>query len=187
MLSEDARLGMLHAPGAVIFAAIAGIMIMLIMICIPYTSRKVPINYIMLTTFTLCEAYMVAFICAAVDNRVAVLAAAFCTAGIVVALTMYAMFTKTDFTYFGGFCVILAASMALFLTFSIIFGFKPHFVYCMFGTILFGIYLIIDTQMIIGGKRHTHISKEDYILAATILYLDILNIFLYLLRLFGDR
>jgi hypothetical protein len=52
--------------------------------------------------------------------------------------------------------------------------------YCSLGVILFGIYLVIDTQMIIGGKRFS-ISYDDYVLGALILYIDIIQIFLYIL------
>lgn len=44
-------------------------------------------------------------------------------------------------------------------------------------------YLIIDTQMIMGGTHRQQISSEEYIFAALTLYLDIVNIFLYLLQL----
>ncbi len=36
------------------------------------------------------------------------------------------------------------------------------------------------------GKK-VQISPDDYVFAALNLYLDIVNLFLYLLRLFGDR
>jgi FtsH-binding integral membrane protein len=54
--------------------------------------------------------------------------------------------------------------------------------YCCFGVILFGIYLVIDTQMIIGGRRF-EISTDDYVLAALVLYIDIIQLFLYILRM----
>lgn len=37
--------------------------------------------------------------------------------------------------------------------------------------------------MIVGGKRKYTLGHDDYILAAIILYLDIINIFLYLLEI----
>ena len=36
------------------------------------------------------------------------------------------------------------------------------------------------------GKK-LQLSPDDYVYAAINLYLDIINLFLYLLRLFGDR
>ena len=95
--------------------------------------------------FTLCEAYTVAFSCAAVNDAKTVLSAAFMTAGIVVALTIYAMTTKTDFTVCGGMMFVIFGAFILFGIFSFVFGPTMHLIYCIIGVILFGLYLIIDT------------------------------------------
>lgn len=58
--------------------------------------------------------------------------------------------------------------------------------YCCIGVMLFGIYLIIDTQMILGGKT-IELSIDDYALAAMLLYIDIIQIFLYILQLLGKK
>ena len=42
-----------------------------------------------------------------------------------------------------------------------------------------------DTQLVVGGKRR-ELATSDYVLGAMTLYLDIVNLFLYLLRLFGE-
>lgn len=136
--------------------------------------------------FTFCEAYVVGFVCAAVGDAQTVLAAAFFTAGIVVGLTIYAMTTKTDFTFCGGMMFVVGAAFVMFGLFSVFLGPTARMIYCLFGVILFGIYLIIDTQMIVGNKRY-HMDKEDYILGAIMLYLDIINIFLYILQLLSSN
>jgi FtsH-binding integral membrane protein len=46
------------------------------------------------------------------------------------------------------------------------------------------VYLIIDTQMIVGG-HYLKYSIDDYIMASVNLYLDIINIFIYLLAIMG--
>jgi FtsH-binding integral membrane protein len=50
------------------------------------------------------------------------------------------------------------------------------------GAILFTMYILYDTHMIMEK-----LSPEDYIDAAVSLYLDIVNLFINLLRLFGKR
>jgi FtsH-binding integral membrane protein len=51
----------------------------------------------------------------------------------------------------------------------------------MFGMMIaYGIYLVVDMQMIIGGK-HGEISLDDYIGGSIIIYTDIVRIFLWLL------
>ena len=48
----------------------------------------------------------------------------------------------------------------------------------------FTLYLAFDTKMIMGGGRF-ELSPDDYIEAVVQLYVDIVQIFLYLLQLFG--
>ena len=58
-------------------------------------------------------------------------------------------------------------------------------IYASLGALLFSCYLVFDTQMMMGGKHKYSISPEEYIFAALNLYLDIINIFLYILALVG--
>ena len=37
------------------------------------------------------------------------------------------------------------------------------------------------------GERRNEISEEDYIIAALIIYLDIITMFIYILRILGDK
>jgi protein lifeguard len=60
--------------------------------------------------------------------------------------------------------------------------YMSYMFYCSLGVIIFGIYIIIDIQMIVGGKRF-EISYDDYIFAALILYIDIIRLFLYVLAM----
>lgn len=50
------------------------------------------------------------------------------------------------------------------------------------GVILFSIYIIYDTQLIIGNKSEM-IEVDDYILGAFMLYTDIINLFIELLKI----
>jgi FtsH-binding integral membrane protein len=128
---------------------------------------------------------VVAYICAAVNNPRIVVSAAFMTATLVLSLTVYAYFTNTDFTVMGGLAFILLGLFIILGLFSFLFGPKLYLVYCFVGVLLFGFYLIIDTQMIIGNNNY-ELDKDDYIMGAMILYLDIINMFLYLLQIFSS-
>jgi len=48
-------------------------------------------------------------------------------------------------------------------------------------------YLVVDTQMMVGGHHKYSLSPEEYIFGALNLYLDIVNIFLFILMLVGRR
>lgn len=58
-------------------------------------------------------------------------------------------------------------------------------VYSSCGVLLFSFYLIYDTQMMMGGTHKHSISPEEYVFAAITLYLDIINIFIYILSIIG--
>lgn len=51
------------------------------------------------------------------------------------------------------------------------------------SVVLFFQYLVYDTQIMMGGGKMYSISPEEYIFAALNLYLDIVNLFLYILQL----
>ena len=147
--------------------------------------RKVPINYILLFVFTACVSWIVGFACAEEDAKT-VVEAALLTTGVVLALTLYACTTKTDFTYCGGFLFVLGMTFSIFGLLIFAWGFEMRLLYCALGVLLFSFYLIYDTQIIVGGKHRTYqMSEDDYILGALVLYLDIINMFLYILEIMG--
>ena len=51
------------------------------------------------------------------------------------------------------------------------------------GIGLFSLYLIYDIQLIEGNQKYK-LSEDDYILGVIMLYLDIINLFLYILSFF---
>ena len=116
-----------------------------------------------------------------------VLIAALMTFAIVLSLSLYAIFTKEDFTTKWGILIVLLVAM-LILGIVSIFAWSPFLdnLYCCLGVIVFGIYLVIDTQMIIGGRK-MQLSMDDYVVGALILYIDIIQIFLYLLELLSKK
>jgi FtsH-binding integral membrane protein len=166
--------------------AIVGYFITAILILCCKLGRVTPINYVLTTIFTLCLSTMVGFIAAQYEPQV-VTAAAVCTAGMVIGFTTYAYTTKSDFTVFGPALFVIGFAFVFILPFFFIFaGRTMHLIYALLGVILFSFYLLFDTQLILGGKRY-EISIDDYIMAAMILYLDIINIFLQLLKIFGNK
>ena len=55
-----------------------------------------------------------------------------------------------------------------------------------FCVVLGGFFLLIDTQRIVGGRHH-ELSIDDYVIGALVLYMDIIYIFIYMLKLLGNR
>ena len=110
------------------------------------------------------------------------------TAGMTVALTIYAFTTKTDFTACYGlmFCMFVGFIMLMFVSIFMTFVTWWHPFVSALLVIFYGLYLIYDTQLIAGGRSH-QLSLDDYVLGALMLYVDIMMLFLELLRLFGEH
>mmetsp|Transcript_51729 Transcript_51729/g.59106 ORF Transcript_51729/g.59106 Transcript_51729/m.59106 type:complete len:244 (+) Transcript_51729:77-808(+) len=147
-------------------------------------AKTVPTNYALLSAFTIAESYMVSAVCTVYDPQI-VLMAAVLTAGVTIALTVYACTTKTDFTFLGGMLFVLAC-LSLLTGFFLMFSNNDtlRVLYCAVGCVIFSIYLIFDTQIIIGSGRFK-LGYDEYIFAAMTLYLDIIVLFLKILEILG--
>jgi len=169
---------------------------MCVFMCCPDTMRRSPTNYILLTLFTLAESVLVGFICIQYTKE-SVLIAMGITAIIVLSLTLFACQTSYDFTGFGpylfcalmcltGFGFVLMIASWCGLT-GPAFGFA-RIAYAAGGALLFSMYIVYDTQLIVGGKhKKRQFCIDDYCMAAISLYIDIIQLFLFLLQLFGKR
>lgn len=159
--------------------------------------RTFPSNMILLGTFTFCEGYIVSFISSATGyqqgNGIVMIAALmtlgnFClSVAVVVACTLYAFYTDEDYTTSSALVIIL--SVVLLVLFIVTMFTDSPFIrnlYCAVGVLLFSIYLVIDTQMIMGGKS-LELRVDEYVLAALLLYIDIIQIFLYILQLLSNN
>jgi len=149
-----------------------------------YWKRKsYPTNLAFLGAFTATEAYAISVITSFYDSKI-VLEALLFTLGIFVALTLFACQSKYDFTswipyLFGALWVlILFGLMTMFFPYSK----KIELVYGIVAALIFSGYILVDTQLVI---RHYHVEEE--IAAAISLYLDIINLFLAILRILNSQ
>ena len=161
-------------------------------ICCGDLRRKHPHGLILLAIVTLSMSTLVGVISATYDAQAVIIAASL-TTGATLGLSLYACFTKRDFTTMGGpLCslfLVLFMSAFLFMwlpvsdgvsnTMNIVYGSVGAFVMCLF--------IVYDTQLMLGGKHKYAISMDEYVFAALNLYLDIINLFLYLLRIVGGN
>lgn len=154
--------------------------------CCTSLARKTPWNYLILLAFTLAEAFLVTMITLAYDTKI-VLITLGVTAIVVLVVSVFSAFTKFDFTkWIHIMGVVLLIWISMSWMFAIGWFGASNVAYGLLGATIFTIYLAIDTQLVIGGKKY-EIDEEDYVFACLILYLDIINIFLYLLALFGGN
>lgn len=149
-----------------------------------YWKRKsYPTNLLFLSVFTGLEAYAISVVTSFYDARV-VVEALVITLGIFVALTLFACQTKYDFTswipyLFGALWIlIIFGFMAAFFPMNS----KVELAYGAVAAIIFSGYILVDTQLVM---RHYHVEEE--IAAAISLYLDVLNLFLSILRILNSQ
>ena len=145
-----------------------------------------PLNAQLLFVWTLMEAYTVGVVCAsytaAGQGRI-VVEALVLTAAIFASLTLYTVYSKRDWSFMEAG---LSSGLLLLIfwgLFSLFFPALAGGIYSLFGTLLFSGFIIFDTWQITE-----RLGYDDHILASITLYLDILNLFLFILRLLSrDR
>jgi modulator of FtsH protease len=113
-----------------------------------------------------------------------VIQAAGTTFGAFAALTAYVFWAKTDFSYLRGF--VWGGLFALIIT-GLLGWFFPmgdmmNLVLCYVGVLVFIGFILYDTSNIIH-----HTATDEYVSATLDLYLDIINLFWYILRIFMSR
>ncbi|WP_334132432.1 Bax inhibitor-1/YccA family protein [Barnesiella intestinihominis] len=114
----------------------------------------------------------------------------FITAGVFGAMSVYGMVTKNDMTKFGSYCImglfglIIASIVNIFVASSTL-----DWIISLFGVALFIGLTAWDTQKIKNVAYVTDPSQTGKLatIGALSLYLDFINLFLYLLRIFGGR
>jgi FtsH-binding integral membrane protein len=145
--------------------------------------KSYPTNLLFLSGFTLAEAYSISVIVSFYKTSI-VLQAVILTAAIFVFLTAFACQTKYDFTswipYLGGavWGLIMFGFMAMFFPYNS----TAELIYGGVAALIFSAYILVDTQMIL--RKH-HVEEE--IAAAISLYLDIINLFLAILRILNSQ
>lgn len=156
----------------------------MVFMLLTYWKRKsYPTNLLFLSCFTAMEAYSISVVTSFYDARVVVQALVI-TLGIFVALTVFACQTKYDFTHWMPY---LFGALWLLIIFGFMAAFFPYhsgveLVYAGVGALIFSGYVLVDTQLIM---RHYHVEEE--IAASISLYLDIINLFLSILRILNSQ
>ena len=116
-------------------------------------------------------------------SAASVLCTAVSTLGMFLGLTIYAMLmSDEEMKFLGGLLISFSIVIIPVIIFS--FLFPSLFIYMIVQgimVVLTSIYIIFDTRLIMSKM-----SYDDYIIAALLLYVDIINLFLYLLSIFGS-
>ncbi|CAI9771020.1 unnamed protein product [Fraxinus pennsylvanica] len=144
--------------------------------------QKHPLNFVFLGLFTASLSLTVGVTCANTEGRI-VLEALILTSAVVAALTGYTFWASKkgkDFSYLGPilFTSLIVLVFTGFIQMFFPLGSTSVAIYSAIGAIIFSGYIVYDTDNLI--KRFTY---DEYIWASVTLYLDVLNLFLTILRM----
>lgn len=148
--------------------------------------NEYPANYQVMFAFVTVMGVNIGVVCAifyAAGKGMAIMQAVFVTAAIFLSLTAYAHITKSDFSFMGGFLICALFANMIFGIIAFYSGSTwGSFLYHVIGVLIFCGFILYDTAALI----HKY-GCDDYIIASIELYLDIVNLFLHILALLGDR
>ncbi|KAH8319820.1 hypothetical protein KR074_007114, partial [Drosophila pseudoananassae] len=170
-------------PQVMLVAAVINIIVLIMISCFETFRRKHPVNLICLSIYTFTMSVLLGVASSFMDANV-VLAGVGITAILVTALSLYAIQTKYDYTAARGvFITILIAfivigSMEIWIP-SLVMNLPIACIMAIFSCF----FLIYDLQLIIGGNHMYSFNPEEYVFAALTLYVDIVRILVYVLRI----
>lgn len=164
------------------------LMVLSIVLMIPLFVYKDqhPLNLALLGLWTAVMSTTVGVACSFYQPAI-VLEALALTTTVVLALTAYSFWATARGVDFSPMIPLLGASLWVLIIWGLIQMFwRPgpvaSTVFALLGALVFAAYLVLDTQLLV-----TRLGLDDYIWGSVMLYLDILNLFLYILRLLGER
>jgi FtsH-binding integral membrane protein len=170
-------------------AMLASFVLLLVLSFSESARHSHPTNLVLLAAFTAAEGVVVGAITSQYQMQAVLLAVAL-TAVITVGLTVYAMQTKRDFTMQGGLLLTLLLTL-VFTGLLGVFTRSPavHLLIGGAGALLFGAYIVYDVQLLAGnaGKQTAmSLSPDEYVVGAIQVYLDVVNLFLHILRFISE-
>lgn len=160
--------------------------------------RLSPMKWQLLSLFSIGEAVAIGFITSFYKTKT-VLSATMSTAAATFAITTYTFLNKNPKRDLSQWGASLSSMGMIFVFYGIIhllsyWGILPpeflpynEALFSIIGASLFSFYLAHHTRLIVSGKHTKYqLNEKDFILGAVLLYSDIINIFLYLLRLLDE-
>ncbi|XP_054984790.1 protein lifeguard 2 [Sorex araneus] len=158
--------------------------VFILLACCGKLRRQVPANYILLIIFTILQGLLLGAVSVFYQAN-EILWATATTALMTMLLTLFALQTKWDFTLLNGMLFVLVSVLLIYgIILIFVKSFWLHLLYSALGTLIFSLYLVMDVQLMVGGRHHHHnLNPEEYVFAALNIYMDIINLFLFILNI----
>jgi modulator of FtsH protease len=178
---ESLMIAVMRHPFITFFASLAPL------IMAQRAARDFPKNVILTLLFTFIMGVSIAPVLLITERNApgAVVSAGVLTLVAFGGLTLYALLSRRDFSAWGSFfmiglLVLIAASLINMFVKSAAAGVWISGV----GVLIFSGLLVFDTWRIL---RSGQFGQDDYVIAAVQIYLDLLNMFMFILSLVGGR
>ncbi|KAM3862368.1 protein lifeguard 3 [Diretmus argenteus] len=185
---DPVRLFVISNPGIYWASFVVYFVVYCVLVCCKEPRRRFPWNLLLLAIFTLAMSYMTGTIASYYETKAVFLAIGI-TGIVCVAVTIFCFQTKVDFTSCGGvLCILAVLLMIIGIITAIVLSFQYvpwlHMLYAAIGAIVYTLFLAYNTQLLIGN-RELAISPEEYIYGALSIYVDMVQIFLFILQIGG--
>jgi FtsH-binding integral membrane protein len=100
-------------------------------------------------------------------------------------LTLYTVLSRRDFSAWGGFFTIGLVVLLISMLINAFIGSAAGGLWiAAVGVFIFAGLLVFDTWRLVRSGQY---GQDDYVLAAVSIYLDLLNMFIFLVSLLGGR
>ncbi len=156
---------------------------MFVCLCCEDLLRKTPSKYIIYSLFVLAVSYSLGISSLYIKGDLLYISIII-TTGTTTSLILYSFIATTDFTEYYTYLVAIFFSLILIGIVNIFFNNTIiQIIISGGGALVFACFIVFDMQMILGQKHIKYkYSIDDFILAAMSLYLDVINMFLYIIQ-----
>ncbi|XP_072399483.1 protein lifeguard 2-like [Diabrotica undecimpunctata] len=159
--------------------------LLILLSCSVPMRRHYPLNAILLLVFTLAFTYTMSYIACQYSDKAVLYAtggtALICASIMILAWLNFFDITTWKFFLMAAFLIIVLVGVVMTVIFSLVGGSQVfNIIFGLVMVVFFSIYLLYDTQKLLGGGRIA-LSEEEYILGAISLYVDIMLIFNYIM------
>lgn len=148
----------------------------------PSVKSRYPVNYILLGIFTISMAVNIGYVCSLyhyTGHGALILQAFGATCAIFLGLTLYTLLSGKDFSYLNGFLAVTLWGLLFAGVVGLWFPWmRNSLIHGFVGAVVFSGYVLYDTW-----RLQSKFGYDDYIIATIELYLDIVNLFLYILKI----
>jgi FtsH-binding integral membrane protein len=149
---------------------------MITLYCYRRKARTVPTNYILLSAFTLAEAYLISATTSFYDQETIVIAFLI-TFLLVSILTLISCFGKFVITQKLNLLIFLPIALIVLIIYRIYFQSRiVRIIISLLIIFMYSVFIVYDLQRMTGKKANGY-NVDDYIIASLDLYIDIILVF----------